>query len=238
MGLIEKITRGPAGDFLLILLIGDLFFCVLHFVAGWGGLPLSFRITHDFSAPEAFQYLKFLWCAVLLIVLAIRRRAIAYLAWVPLMVFLLADDALRWHEALGNQFEAVIGGLFGAVQLPQKAELDDLGESLSVVLMAVPLLLVPAWMALRGEQGLKREFRVVFGLLVMLGFFGLIVDTGGKFFGPPRILMNRATFYDALDFVEDAGEMVVASLLLSYLFALVTTQPARRSNPLLSLFRS
>ena len=50
--------------------------------------------------------------------------------------------------------------------------------------------------------------------------------------------MNRAMFYDALDFLEDAGEMVVASLLLSYLFALVTTQPARRSNPLLSLFRS
>ena len=89
----------PASKFLFILICGDIFYFLLHIAAMHGFLHgRPFNLEKDRSLAESYQYLKFLWCFILVVCIAQRRRSFMYLSWLPLFAFLLAYDGLRLHE--------------------------------------------------------------------------------------------------------------------------------------------
>jgi hypothetical protein len=206
-----------AGLLLGLLLAADAVFIALHLWAA-EARPAHrlLSIEADNSYPEVFQYLKFLWLALLLALLAWRNRALGYLPWGALFLYLLLDDVLRLHEDGG-------AALSDAWQLPALLGLrsKDLGE-LAVSALAALALLPPIALAWRrGDAGLRclsRRLALLLGLLVLVGIGLDLLATALRPVGLPRLLLGT---------LEDGGEMVVASLMLAAGFAASTAAGPR-----------
>ena len=91
-----------ARPLLLILLSVDFLFIAIH-VWLWsrGNVPWEFHLGRQAGYPEQFQYLKWLASTVLCAFAFTRGREPLYLAWAALFFYLLLDDSLEIHEALG-----------------------------------------------------------------------------------------------------------------------------------------
>ena len=207
-----------ASKFLFILVCGDVFYFLLHIAALHGLLGRPFNLEKDWSLAESYQYLKFLWCFILLVCIAQRRRSLLYLSWLPLFAFLLADDGLRIHEQIGN----IVSSSSLEFQPPIGLRRQDIGELIGSVAFGLPLLLLPAYGFFKADSKVRGEFLAIASLILSLAFFGIIVDMAHE--------ALEKDFNKQLAFIEDGGEMLSASLMLGYIFFLEMCKPGEQFN--------
>lgn len=194
--------------FLAVMVLAvDIALAVIHVVimAFWDA-PNFWRVDMDGSYAEAYQYVKYFWVIVLLAVCARQNRTWAIAAWIPLYVFLMADDALMLHEIAGVWYSWrpwAVGVIVG----PQAT-----GELIAIALAGIVLAIPILFAYLRGDRRIRWLHQTMIVLIAALLFFAVFVDAFHSFFVDVRLLDR------ALGFVEDAGEMVVLSVVVLFAF--------------------
>lgn len=166
-----------------------------------------FLLTRDRSYSEVFQYIKEFWIACLFLLIALRTRAIIYVAWSLIFLYLLADDSLGLHESVG-------GLLVRFFEIPRAFGLrgQDFGELLVTAIAAGILfsfLFIAYYFA---SQVSRKNTHYLLALVAGIGFFGVFVDMVHQI-----VPWGKSLF----GLIEDGGEMVIMSLVLGYCLALV-----------------
>ncbi len=225
---IKNYNIPSASLLLLLLLIGDFSFVLLHIKnslsENWIEL---FSLDIDGSYAEAFQYLKWLWIVALLIFISIKRSTFSYIAWALVFTYFLADDGLQLHEKLGETFakDYQLKEIFGL--RPQ-----DLGELAITAMAGFVLFIALAWAYLKAGSSFRKMSHDMLLLIFALVILGVGVDMLHSAVHPGRIM----------DFifimVEDAGEMIIASVMVWYVFilALKNKKESEAESFLLSCF--
>lgn len=204
---------------LVILLCTDLVFIVLSSIGILTPYFDSylFSILIDGSYPEIFQYIKWFWILVLLILMAKERKSVGYLAIGAVYLYILMDDALCIHEKIGSLFNKNFQ--FNA---PFCLEPQDCGEFLASAVSGLflgPLVLIAY---LKGGQYFRRVTQDMLLLYLVLIFFSCFLDLGKHLFNLDSELNIL------LSFIEDSGEMVAGSIILWYVFL---TSGQKTDNP-------
>lgn len=176
-----------------------------------------FLVTREGGFGEMFQYFKAATASLLLALFAARRTSATAATWAFLLAVVLIDDALAVHEKVGVTVAAALGlPGFGSVRP------NHLGEVVFFGLMGVVFGggLLAAWRFGRNSD------RMV--TLVLMPSFGALVICAvvlDLISSVTRPLIWAPIF--AL--LEDGGEMVAMSVLLSIVYAHVsqTSAPAR-----------
>jgi hypothetical protein len=212
-----------ARPLLLILLVVDFILIAIH-VWLWsrGNLPLEFHLGRQVSYAERFQYLKWLASTLLCAFAFAHRRDALYLAWAALFLYLLLDDSLEIHEALGPVIAEVLerGPAYG---LRGK----DFGE-ITVSLGAAALLLgFIAFCYRRSRDDSARVLTLVLlPWLAVLALCGIGVDVAKR---TMRVSYDEKWAVMTAGVVEDGGEMIAASFLTATVAraALMSTRDSR-----------
>lgn len=206
----ESLVFASNNIFLSLLLVGDAFFVVLHFVlsmTSWIESSL-FLISEDHGYAEFYQYVKMLWLVVLLGGLSSKVKEKGYIAWAILYAYLLIDDALTVHERLG----AVIAERLGFISM-LGLRAQDFGE---LLVISVPVIACSGLIFLFYKSGTKtfrRTSETLFYMTCFLAFFGIFLDMLHIMFASNRMVNI------VIGVLEDGGEMVVVSLIVTYIFA-------------------
>ena len=184
----------------------DLIFAVISAVRDAQGLDWDrWHISFENGYGERWQYLKWAAISVLCFLLTIRRQSWLYFAWSAIFLYLLLDDSLALHERVGWRLARYFGfqSAFGL-------RWQDFGELLTSALAGGPLLGFLAWSYWREQRLEPRSFaHTLILMLAALVFFGVGIDMVG-------IMLKQADEHTTLELIEDAGEMVVASLIVAY----------------------
>jgi hypothetical protein len=208
---VAPISERSALMLLALLLFADFAFIVLHYLDA----PHRFlknallSINNDRSYPELYQYLKWLWITLILTYLAVVRRSLGYIAWALVFAYFLCDDALSIHERAGQhlserfEFNPFMG-----------LRSRDLGELTVSVTVAAVLLLPLAGAYWRGSRAFRNTSQDVLLFIAALVFVGVVADMLHVALHPGPTLASL------LVVVEDGGEMLIASLILAYVFQL------------------
>jgi hypothetical protein len=195
-----------------LLLVLDLALVVGHVRLSPRQWVWNLEAEHGY--PERLQYLKWLGASLLLLTLALRRRAAIYFGWAALFLYFLVDDATSLHEQMGEG----LARAFGLVR-PQRIYVpwfhrlylrsQDFGELAVALIIAVAIiaLLVLLW----PPRQAPRERVVTMRLIIWLGVFALFAV--GFDMAHVMASLSARTAY-VLGIIEDAGEMVCASLLV------------------------
>jgi hypothetical protein len=190
----------------------------------------SWNLEADNGYPEKLQYVKWLG-GCLLLTLALRRHAAIYFGWAAICLYFLLDDAALLHEWIGERLAIGLGlGRIHRIYLAwfpgSYLRPQDFGELIValIVAAAIAALLVLSWPA----RDAARERVVARRLLMWLGVFALFavgVDM-------VHVMVSRASAPAAyvLGVIEDAGEMICASLLVGGL-ALELARDSARAGP-------
>ena len=231
----RSVARAIAWTLLVLLLAIDLMFvaCHLFLVGAPEVFEHAWSVEADTGYAEKFQHLKWLAAVVLLLILALTRRAAVYLAWAAIFLYFLVDDATSIHETQGGRLAVEFGlervqqiyaAWFPAFYLrPQ-----DFGE-LAVALFAaaaIAFALILCW----PRNGAVRERLVAKRLvawLALFAFFAVGFDMLHIMAMDPVTMFTPAFYW--LGVIEDGGEMLCASILVGGL-ALELTRASRRSG--------
>lgn len=199
-----------ARTLLLLLIAADLAFIVLHVVyietELLRGRPFS--LEADNGLPEAYQYVKQYWTALLMVALFRRTRSVVYLGWTVVFSFLLLDDAFQFHEHFGKWLATNF-----AVPVAFGLRPDDIGELLFAASIGVVTVLLIGYGYWRGDANARVVSRNTAVLIVLLAGFGVGVD-----------VVHVITYFKApllaqfLLIAEDGGEMLAVSLIAAYIF--------------------
>lgn len=193
--------------FTLMLLIGDMVFIALHTLNAFvlSGGSIFFDIGHDRGVAEFFQYLKYIWVMLLLVLIAVRYKQLAFLVWCPVFVYLLLDDAVKIHETVGGMLAANINA-----ERVMGLRLQDYGE-LIVSFCAAVIVLTPVAIAMLKGSSEFRKASLDLGFLIgLLAFFGIVVDMLHV-----ALPVGRVSYF-VLGAIEDGGEMFAGSLMVAY----------------------
>lgn len=217
----EKIFhKSNASLFLVLLLSADVAYIVIHFVSFYTPY-LNFEINslyYDWTLPEVYQYIKWLWIIILLIYVSKKRRLFGYTAWALVFTYFLLDDALQIHERVGAHFTRNFDFI-----APFGLRVADIGELAISATVGMGLFLLIALAYMKGEQAFKKVSQDMLLLIFALVFFGVGADM-------VLLAMNMGGLKGhILGVIEDAGEMWVASLILWYVFVLSTRDKNTRS---------
>jgi hypothetical protein len=211
---LRKFNNNSALLLLILLLCADFVFILIHSIIDLspvlrrGDFKL-FSISEDRSYPELFQYLKWFWMTIMLIIISRSKRSLGYLSWALLTTYFLLDDSIGIHELIGTKIAAGLN--FTA---PFSLRKQDIGELIVSGVFAIILVAPIVISYLRGDSEFKRFSLDMLLLMALLFFFGVFVDVFAYVF-PISERMNII-----IGFIEDGGEMIVASLLLWYVFQL------------------
>lgn len=212
-GIIMRVLRGKVDQLLVLLLFFDLCLIAIHCIAGYWNWDeyydpswvRNLSIGKDQGIPEQYQYVKLFFCCYLIGAIAFRRRVIHYLSWMLLFLYLLADDGLQIHEKLGNYISRVLGfkSSFGLRS-------QDFGE-LVVITISGLLLLSLIWIAYNQGDRVFRQFsrHLLVGLMA-LGGCGVVLDM--------LHVVAPLQISNWVGLLEDGGEMVVVSAIVSHLW--------------------
>ena len=195
---------------LILLLLADLVFLCIHVFYRMDLVTGShFSIAMDLGYAEVYQYIKEYWIVLLLFIMAIKRTHIIYFAWSTLFMYLLLDDSLQIHERLGgylvNYFELQPGFNLRA---------QDIGELSVSILFGSLLFLFIGGSYLFSDNVAKQISKHLFILVLSVAFFGVLVD-----------MLNTVIPWGkyTVEFTEDAGEMLIMSIIVWYVFNLKFT---------------
>lgn len=202
----------------VVLILADLLFVVmygLHVIGPFFSSSL-FSIESDLGLAEVFQYVKELAIMLLLVSVARRLGVSGLYAWAAVFLYVVVDDAFSLHENLGEHLAQV------AEFAPDFLRPRDVGELLvsavagGILFSAVGL---SYWFGGSLFRSITHDLLLLFAGLV---FFGVFVDMvhGGVRMG--------AVVARVLALIEDGGEMVMMSLILTYAWALRFVPAERR----------
>jgi hypothetical protein len=209
--------RFAAWSLLGVLLLLDLVFICGHVLLVDPQYGL-WNLEGDNGYPEKFQHLKWLGASLLLLVLAVRRRAVIYVGWAALFFYFLVDDSTSIHERFGIWLSArfpldwihqvYVAWFPGVFLRPQ-----DFGEMTVALFVAaaIAIVLVLTWPA----HNAVRERTVTKWLIAWLGLFGLfavVADMVHIMVMDPVTIFTPAFYW--LGLIEDGGEMICASILV------------------------
>jgi hypothetical protein len=216
---------------LILFLLVDVVLIALHGGYQYLGRPRSilFSIELELGYGEVFQYIKEFWIVSLLVLRSLGSGPFRLsvqglnLAWGLLFLYLLADDSLRIHETLGGIFAQTLGL---SAWLGDKAQ--DLGEISVSAIAALVLLGLIAWAYRHSSKADRQISRHLTRLLGGLVLCGVVVDTIHS------LIPDSLAIWAIL---EDGGEMIVMSLIVSYVFQLkpiaqVTASPIGDQMPI------
>lgn len=207
--------RVPACDRRVMagLLSVDAILILLHMMLGAlsmagiiAGVPDSLRIDRDWSLGETLNYGKWIALAVLALLMFWRQGHVIFLAIAILVAVALLDDSLQLHERLGPRLaRAIAPGL-------------ELSQSVAeMIFMAVegaiaggPLIL--GW--LKASPAVRRQVVPLLFLGAGAAFCASIVD-----FLHAQVA-SHVFVESVFGVIEDGGEMIFLSLMVSYAAAL------------------
>jgi hypothetical protein len=173
-------------------------------------LGRRWRISSDRSYLEILGYVKLAIAAAALATIRPWRYWPGYPTLVPLILFMLVDDAFRIHERLGRRLAA-------ALDLERFAGLrgQDYGEL--IVWAGFGLLLAPAAIVgfVRSHPLDRGNVLMLLGSFVLLAFFGVVVDmvhvtVTDNLRASDSLRSASDTLLAAL---EDGGEQIALTLL-------------------------
>jgi hypothetical protein len=204
--------REPGSSLLLMLLLaGDLVYIGFHclhvltpYFESW-----TFSIQRDAGYAEVFQYMKFLWIILLLMLIMRATRELHYGAWVLVFLYFLLDDSLQIHEKFG---EALADHL--NLTAPFNLRPQDIGELIVIALAGSFLLLVLVLSYWRGSPAFRRTTKDMVLLVLVLAVVGIGADMAQVAY-PGEGIVDLI-----LVIIEDGGELVVVSFMLWYFFLL------------------
>ena len=200
--------------FLLLLLSADFIFMVMH---------VYYKLTHDMECSlfclttdrgyaEFFQYLKYSWIMILLGYVILSTKTPQYLSWILLFAFFLFNDAFQLHHLFGSAFSRSF-----AFDPPLDLRRGNVGAFVYFILCGLALMGIIFWTYMRGDEN-YRKHSIDIGFFVMLVFFfGAVVDI---------IHVAFSLHGMGLNFFEEAGEMVIMSLILWYVYMLAVSRGA------------
>ncbi|NCJ07305.1 hypothetical protein GS597_12465 [Synechococcales cyanobacterium C] len=210
--------KDSASKLLILLVLGDIAFILLHvFVSVRLPEGNLYDLSEDYSFAETHMYMKEYWVAILLFLLGITRKKFIYFSWSLMFLILLLDDALQIHERVGGSLSVYFNDKF--YLRPQ-----DYGELLVYAIYALVLFSLIGFAYLRTDEQGKKVSKNLFVLIVILAIFGVFIDMLG-------IMTWNILEYKSLSYwayisehlsavIEDGGEMLVLSIILSYVFGL------------------
>lgn len=195
--------------FLVLLLCADFVFFSLHLVQSLipGIYDPLYSLEVDKGYPEMFQYIKWFWITILLVYTSIKKHSSFFLAWAIVFAYFLLDDALIIHERVGFYFAEN----FEFVP-PFGLRLNDVGELAASIIAAIILGSIIFVACFKGNKVFRKMSHDLILLILFLIFFGIIVDLSIYVFNLKEKGMA------IVGFIEDAGEMLITSLILWYVF--------------------
>lgn len=199
--------RTPAGGLLGLLLIIDAAFIAFYLTAEAVGIPRGplFDLALDRGYGEIFQYIKIVWAGLLVATLWARSRSFVFAGWTVAFAYLFVDDAFQLHEHVGWAVRDAVPGQPGwAVHTGELAFLAAVG----LVLLGV--IAVGHTRATREERAVSAVLAGLTGLLVLVG---LVLDAAN------HLVFTAPEFRVPFTVVEDGGELVVMSLIVTAAFA-------------------
>jgi hypothetical protein len=153
---------------------------------------------------------KHIWIICLLAALYADTKACFYRTLAVLFVFFLLTDSLQLHERLGAWLAHTL-----SIHPVLGLRAIDIGETMGVSAIALLFLswLIPC--LIKSSRVIRKQAAVIGSLIIMLAVFSIVIDS-------VHIVMERfsLTLYYAVGALEDAGEMIVTSLLCGYIFML------------------
>jgi hypothetical protein len=217
--MLAKLKNLKSSQFLLLLLLADLFFIFFHILhlAPDEWLPYfsdgAFAITKDLGIAEGFQYIQEYWVFLILGFLALRRQKRELIGWSLLYGYFLFDDMFSLHEKLGDFIAAMIGNRFDSL-LFAHLEMDDIGEVIGILGIGLifALILIPTFLRLQPDA--RPVFRTLTWMLAGLLFFGLGLDLLDR-------LVDSNIIQELFKMAEDGGEMLVMSVTCWYVYTLI-----------------
>lgn len=209
-----RVSQSALTRFLpLFLLAGDAAFILTHIALRLTGAldtyPM-FALYLDGGYPEYYQYAKEAWICIAFCIAAVTTREYRYLAWSALFCFLLLDDSLGIHEVIGT---ALATGWSLSAHLGVRGQ--DFGEIAAMALTGGVLLMALGVCYWRGSAEFKKASSHLFGILAIIIFFGVFVDSLHFLYE-----INWKVSLVAV-VIEDGGEMIGMSLAAWYAMRLV-----------------
>jgi len=164
----------------------------------------SLQITLDRGYAEVFQYVKTFWISGILATAAFKSRSVLYGVWASFFTYLLLDDSLRIHE---NWSKApYFPSLFG---INSHAS----GEFIISVSIGLIFLTLIAVTYRSGDALARAVSRFLVWMILLLGFVGVFIDGF-------HTVVQVGLLDPVLTTLEDGGEMVIVSVILSFVFLL------------------
>jgi hypothetical protein len=199
---------------LILLIFTDIVFVVMHILyLNTDLLPSSlYSLSRDRGYAEFFQYTKELWIAILLFLLGIKQRRALYCVFSFLFLYFLVDDSVEFHEGFGGQLVD-----FFNLQPALGLRAVDWGELLVSVVFGLLFVISIALFYVLSDLTGRRIAIYLIGMIAILAVFGVALDMLG-------ILITHSGAKSALILIEEAGEMLVMSVITWFMFRIQTNQ--------------
>ena len=215
---LRKILKIQGIDFLLLMIAGDFIFFILHIYKFDPTKYDIYSINQDRGLGEIFQYLKYIWSIIILLILSLKSKKNIYLAWIPAFIILFIDDFNTIHESYGSTIAKSLNNGNILINLGSLFNIDlalrwqDVGELIIylITITFIASILIYPWLSSQKHE--KEQFKLISLGFLCLGFFGVIVDI--------LIILpqNIGFFLYVMAFIEDAGEMLATSFIVSLLY--------------------
>ena len=213
-------TSHKANRLLCVLILTDFVFISLHILSAhtdWLEASRNLRISQEGGYAEYFQYVKEFSIALLLGLVAIKKRSHLYLTWSLLFAYLLLDDSFELHEKVGGY---LIGNLipeFSVFGISFTGKLNyHLGEVIFAGLSGVLVLTLMVFLYRFSNEEVRSASRYLLAMLFLFMVFAVAFDFIVNVF-------DRSTLtpvIPAIPIVEDGGEHIVMSFILWFSYIL------------------
>ena len=218
-----KLEKIPERVIFAILFLFSMIFILLHSLHVIGiNLPTSgfskdlYRVTHDHSYAEFFQYVVLLGSCFLIIFISILDKK--YLFFFPFLLLLLLDDYFTIHDKYSTEIFKFFLPFFKTLSELSTLRIKDFFELswhfISLIFFLFSLFII------KFQNNEVNVFlkKFVFAVLCLI-FFGVIVDILGlkiiMIIDTPKHFINTLII-----FLEEGGEMITCSYIFSIFFGL------------------
>jgi hypothetical protein len=198
-----------SNKFLILLLCADFVFIVVHICFDMNILSNGlFSIERDLGYAEIYQYIKEYWIVILLLILAIKNPNIVYCSWASLFTYFLLDDSLQIHAKLRHSLVSRFG--FQPMFHLRARDFGELIVSLFFGFLLFTFISASHWYSRHRTQQISKNLFILVIFLVLFGVFVDMLHVAIPFWRVKKLC----------GLVEDGGEMVIMSLIVSYVFTL------------------
>lgn len=229
---IRQLLAEPGILTALLVLIGiDLVLIAIHVLISGGqylgmiveaqavSLLTILSVTRDASLPEYFNHVKELIMLTALALVWVRSRRMIYLIWSAVLLLILGDDSLRFHEHIGD---------WVAANLPVAQGSED-GHAFGEIVAWAGYAMVTAallWWGHRHSSAPERanSWAILAGI-VAVSCFAVGVDAVHSIVVRLGAMMDTRLVNGLFGLLEDGGEMLMLSLTCAIVLAIYRRHP-------------